>query len=164
MRWGANRTLPYAERLEIEATHASKFEEWFRWLAGYDNFPFSNVGVNVVGWAVKDKALLPGPTDHLDVYTDFVDDEGFPTCDPGCSRDEHPDGDYSGCPGGADRRFHQFLLFDPISFGDFNMGAATGYGIYISLFGWENVGRVKEHWPMLVHEMVCTCSVPMQLE
>lgn len=31
--------------------------------------PFDNVKVNVVGWAVKDKSLLEGSTEGLDIYT-----------------------------------------------------------------------------------------------
>ncbi|KAI9147339.1 hypothetical protein HJFPF1_12358 [Paramyrothecium foliicola] len=104
-------------------------------------------------WALQDRALLEGPADGFDVYTDFKDNEGFPTCNPGCSRDSHQDGDYSGCPGSTDRRFLQFVLLDPVSFGDNNRGAATSFGAFISLYGWKTIGSQGKDWPMLVHEL-----------
>lgn len=73
---------------------------------------YAQVRSNVVRWAVRDAAILQGPTDGFEAYTGFTDDGGLPTCSPG-SRHEHPYDDYSGCRGGPSNRFHQFFLMDP---------------------------------------------------
>lgn len=152
--WGANRTLPDTERRHLEAVYKRQFDEWLQWLPSHDNFPFQDIKINVVGWAARERALLSLSLDEDEVYIGFTDDSFMqPTCNPGCSRDKHLDGDYSGCPGGRDRRFHQILVIDP-SWGDANMGAASGFGVSISLWGWENVGSKQERWPMLTHELV----------
>lgn len=91
----------------------------------------------------------------LSRYSDFTDEDGLPTCNPGCSRHEHPDGDYSQ-RGGAENRFHQFFLLDPISFGNMTMAAATGSGFYVGYTGWETVGSEVSDWPHLLHETVST--------
>ena len=157
MRWGANRTLPEAERRHIEAVYSERFHEWLRWLPCYDSFPFRKVNIKVVGWATYHKSLLPGVMDDVNVYAGFEDDLfNLPACNPGCSRYQHLDGNYTDCPGGRDNRFHQFLLLDP-SWGEHNMGAASGFGVSISLYGWETVGSQQEDWPMLTHELVSAC-------
>ncbi|KAF9878838.1 hypothetical protein CkaCkLH20_03738 [Colletotrichum karsti] len=155
----ANRTLPAAERQLFESVYKKSVQEWMRWLPGWDNFPFESVNVNVVGWAARSKFQIQGSTGGIDVHTGFNDDQGYPTCNPGCSRELHPDGDFSGCPGGPERRFHQFLLLDP-SWGEFNMGAASSAGVSISLYGWETIGSQGKDWPMLVHEFGHSISFP----
>lgn len=76
---------------------------------GFDNFPFSNIEVKVVGWAVRDKNLLQGSTSGLDIYTN-KDAEGIPECAPVCGRMfNQNDLSYKNCPGGADRHYDQSL-------------------------------------------------------
>lgn len=140
-------------RQQIESQYRKIYQYWFEWLPGYDSFPFDKVDINFVGWAVADRNLLQGSTDGLDIYTESKDEYGFLDCNPGCSVDKHLDGDFSDCPGGPKHRYHHFLWFDN-TWGDRDMGAAIGYGIDISLWGWENVGSKMGDWPILVHEMV----------
>lgn len=125
-----------------------QYQKWFEWVYGYDGFPYTKVGVNIVGWAVSDTSLLEGSTSDIDVYTD-VDDDGIPMCALGCSRDAHLDSDYSGCTGGSDSHFDQSLWLTD--------GLDGGYG-----YSWgQQVGREyfmnnidADNLHILLHEMV----------
>ncbi|KAH7057110.1 hypothetical protein B0J12DRAFT_567992 [Macrophomina phaseolina] len=163
MRWNSNRTLTQTERQQMVAEYEKTYKKWFEWLPGWDNYPFHDIKFKVVGWAVKDRSLLQGSTDGAAIYTNATDEDGQVACDLGCSRDKHLDGDYSGCPGGQEARFHQFLYFNASSL-EVDMGAATGYGTYINLWGWENVGRKMGDWPILLHELGHTFGFPDYLD
>ncbi|RSL94444.1 hypothetical protein CEP52_012634 [Fusarium oligoseptatum] len=145
VRWESDETVTAAYREEIATTLQTQYNKWFKWLYGYDNFPYSDIQVNVVGWAVKDKSLLQGSTDDIDVYTD-VDSEGIPQCSETCGRFFHQDGDYSSCPGGADRHYDQSLWLTKGMAG----GAGGDWG---QRLGPEGVGHI------LLHEMGHTFSL-----
>ncbi|KAG6358138.1 hypothetical protein INS49_014022 [Diaporthe citri] len=104
----------------------------------------SQVKFNVTGWATSPTMM--------------------PTYNPGCSRHEHPDGDYSGCDEGASNRFHQFSLLDPIGFGNMTMASATGFGFFVGYDGWKNVGSKVPDWPLLLHETGHTFGFPDYLD
>ena len=154
MRW-ANDTRPLDEatRDAILSQHSKQYQQWVQWLVGYDGFPFKDVQINVVGWAVANEALFQGSPHGFPVYTDFRDNDGNPTCDPGCSRLLHLEGDYSSCPLGAEYRFHHYLEINP-AWGAVDMGAAGGEGLEMSEYGWDNTGSKMGDWPVLVHETV----------
>jgi hypothetical protein len=154
MRWGPNATLTEDERSHIVAVYEENYRKWLGLLPGYDNFPYDDITFNVTAWAVHNESFLEGSTDGFDVYTEYADDDGMPTCNPGCSRELHPDGDYSQCDGGADNRFHQFFLLDPVAYGNYSMASASGLGFFVSYWGWENVGSKEPDWPLLLHETV----------
>ncbi|GJC95933.1 cellulose-binding family ii [Colletotrichum higginsianum] len=128
VRWGSNKTLTETTRQQIASQHTKLYNYWFRWLSGHDNFPFEEVKINYIGWAVRDRVQLQGSLDGLDVYTGYTDEQGDLDCNPACSVEKHLDGDFSDCPGGRDHRYHQFLFLNP-AWGEYNMGAAMGYGI-----------------------------------
>jgi hypothetical protein len=153
MRWGTNTTLTTDTREKMVAMYTKQYERWFSWLAGWDNYPYQDFKLKVAGWAVSDSTLFEGSANGVPVYTGFHDGDGAPTCDPGCSRDLHVNGDYSACPGGPEQRFHQFFFIDP-SWGEYNMGAASGPGVYISAYGWDTVGSKVGDWSILIHEQV----------
>ncbi|KAJ2998005.1 hypothetical protein NUW58_g455 [Xylaria curta] len=153
MRWDSNETVTETMREQILAEYTKIYGYWFQWLSGYDNFPFSQVNFNVVGWAVRDQNILQGSLSSFDTYTNFSDESGFPTCNPACAYHNNLDGDYSECPGGPEQRYHQFFFLDQGFWGDHNMGAASGDGIDVSLYGWKTVGSKMDDWPILVHEM-----------
>ncbi|KAL1852525.1 hypothetical protein Daus18300_012123 [Diaporthe australafricana] len=96
VRWDSDEAVPAAQRDQVANEVNTAYQKWFKWVYGWDNFPFNNITVQVVGWAVKDKSLLQGSTDGLDIYTD-IDEEGIPQCAPSCGRFFHKDGDYSSC-------------------------------------------------------------------
>ncbi|KAH7353388.1 hypothetical protein B0T11DRAFT_300536 [Plectosphaerella cucumerina] len=159
LRWGSTSSLTQENREQLESVYEQSIQQWLRWLPSWDGFPYEDVNVNVAAWAVNDTAQIEGPTDGFDVHTGFHDTDGLPTCNPGCSRELHQDGDYSGCPGGPDRRFHQYLVLSPL-WGDYNMGAAASFGVDLSLFGWETIGSQGKPWPMPVHEFGHTFGFP----
>ncbi|KAI8685176.1 CBM1 domain-containing protein [Fusarium keratoplasticum] len=139
VRWESDQPVTAAYREEIATTLQTQYNKWFKWLYGYDNFPYSDIKVNVVGWAVKDKSLLQGSTAGIDVYTD-VDSEGVPQCSEKCGRFFHQDGNYNQCPGGADRHYDQSLWLTKGMAG----GAGGDWG---QRLGPEGVGHI------LLHEM-----------
>ncbi|KAL0934639.1 cellulose-binding family ii [Colletotrichum truncatum] len=108
VRWESSASVTEAQRKSVAAALNRSHQSWYKWLYGYDNFPFSSVKVNVVGWAVKDKSLLQGSTDGIQVYTD-KDAEGIPQCAESCGRFFNQNGDYSKCAAGADRHYDQSL-------------------------------------------------------
>lgn len=100
-----------------------------------------------MGWAVKDKSLLEGSTEGLDIYTD-VDSEGIPQCAESCGRYFNQAGDYSGCEGGADRHYDQSLwLTDGMGGGaGGDWGQRIGSEYFLQALGSENIH-------ILLHEM-----------
>lgn len=145
VRWESDEPVSAAYRQEIASLLQSQYNKWFKWLYGFDNFPYTDIKVNVVGWAVKDKSLLQGSTAGIDVYTD-VDREGIPQCSEKCGRFFHQDGDYSQCPGGADRHYDQSLWLTK------GMGGGAG-GDWGQRLSPQGVGHI------LLHEMGHTFSL-----
>ena len=78
MRWGSNQTVTEATHEQIFAEYTKIYGQWWEWLTGYENFPYSQVSFDVVGWAVRDRSLLQGSTDGFDVYTNTTDMNDFP--------------------------------------------------------------------------------------
>ncbi|KAF5011798.1 hypothetical protein FDECE_2088 [Fusarium decemcellulare] len=144
VRWESSESVTAEQRTQVAEALQESYNKWFKWVSGWDNFPYESVKINVVGWAVKDKSLLQGSTDGIDVYTD-TDAEGIPQCAESCGRFFHQDGDYSGCSGGADRHYDQSLwLTDGMSGGaggdwgqrigrEYMMGALGSSNIHILL-------------------------------
>ncbi|CEI66056.1 hypothetical protein FVEN_g4533 [Fusarium venenatum] len=152
MRWNSDKVLDEETRNDIHTQLVQQYEQWLEWLPGWDNFPFKEVKHNVIAWAVANESQLVGNRDDFHVYTEFKDDNGVPTCDPGCSRHLNSDGDFSKCGRGKENRFQQYFLVDK-SWGEHNMGAAGGEGITISEYGWDTVGSQLGNWSILVHEV-----------
>lgn len=71
-------------------------------------WPYDHVEVKVVGWAVRDRSTLQWNDDSVDIYVNDIR-ENAPQCAEPCGRFFNQDGDYSRCPGGADRHYDQSL-------------------------------------------------------
>ncbi|KAI3394854.1 hypothetical protein diail_2140 [Diaporthe ilicicola] len=123
VRWDSDEAVPASRRDVIALEVDAAYQKWFKWVYGWDNFPYTTITVKVVGWAVKDKSLLQGSTDGLDIYTD-VDADGIPQCAPECGRFFHTDGDYSLCAAGEDRHYDQSIWLTP----GFEGGAGGDWG------------------------------------
>ncbi|KKK18719.1 hypothetical protein P175DRAFT_0496365 [Aspergillus ochraceoroseus IBT 24754] len=108
VRWESAQPVTEAQRAEIASAASRSFNQWISVLAGFEDWPYNTVEVNVVGWAVRDASLLQGDTSGIDIHT-TTDENGVPQCVPSCGRFFHQDGDYSSCPGGADRHYDQSL-------------------------------------------------------
>ncbi|TKX22924.1 metallopeptidase-like protein 2 [Elsinoe australis] len=104
VRWESTKANTEAQRADTVTALRRSVNKWIDSLAGYDGWPYSDVEVNVVGYAVSNPSLLQGSTSGLDVYT-TKDDGGIPQCDPRCGRFFNQDNDYSECPGGAARHY-----------------------------------------------------------
>ncbi|KAM0339123.1 hypothetical protein ACHAPU_011076 [Fusarium lateritium] len=147
VRWDSTATLTEAQRTKIAKVYDQQYQKWFKWLYGYNGFPYTNVKVNIVGYAVKDKSQLQGSTTGYDVYTD-LDADGIPMCPVACARDAHLDGDYSGCKAGADRHYDNSLwLTDGLEGGfGFNWGQQVGREYFMNNLDSDNIH-------ILLHEM-----------
>ncbi|SPJ71043.1 uncharacterized protein FTOL_00771 [Fusarium torulosum] len=147
VRWDSTATLTEAQRTKIAKVYDQQYQKWFKWLYGYNGFPYSNVKVNIVGYAVKNKSQLQGSTTGYDVYTD-LDADGIPMCPVSCARDAHLDGDYSGCKAGANRHYdHSLWLTDGLEGGfGHNWGQQVGREYFMN-----NLDSGNIH--ILLHEM-----------
>ncbi|PNS17303.1 hypothetical protein CAC42_6986 [Sphaceloma murrayae] len=104
VRWESTQTSTEAQRASTVTALRRSMNKWLDSLAGYDGWPYSDVEVNVVGYAVDSASKLQGSTAGLDVYT-TKDQGGIPECDPRCGRFFNQNNDYSKCPGGAARHY-----------------------------------------------------------
>lgn len=150
VRWNNDEKSTADARASTVKALQRSMQQWFDILVGYDGFPLTELNVNVVGYAVKDKSQLEGDTSDIDVYT-TADADGVPQCDPGCYRANHLDGDMSQCPGGKASRYDISLWLD-----DSLEGQMGGYG-----YNWgEEIGPdyfldniEQENIHILLHEM-----------
>ncbi|KAI1015476.1 hypothetical protein LB504_010904 [Fusarium proliferatum] len=147
VRWDSSATVTEAERTKIASAYNAQYQKWFKWLYGYNGFPYDEVKVNIVAYAVKDKSQLQGSTAGYEVYTE-LDADGVPMCPVACARDAHLDGDYSGCKAGADRHYdHSLWLKDGLEGGfGHNWGQEVGREYFMN-----NLDSDSIH--ILLHEM-----------
>jgi len=89
-------TVTAQDRADVETALKRSVKKWMDWLVGFDNFPFTEIKVQVVGWAVYTPSLLQGNTDGIHVYTD-KDVDGVPQCSQDCGRFFHQNNDYAAC-------------------------------------------------------------------
>jgi hypothetical protein len=150
VRWNhSGKSNATARASTVKALQRS-MQKWFDVLVGFEGFPLTELNVDVVGYAVKDKSLLEGDTTGLDIYT-TADADGVPECDTRCYRAAHLDGDLSGCPGGEDSRYDISLWLDEsldAQFGGYgyNWGEELGPDYFL-----DNVDLDNIH--ILLHEM-----------
>lgn len=157
VRWESDTTVTKDQRDQINSAVGAQWAKWFEWTTGYDNFPYSNISVQVVGWAVKDASLLEGDTSDITVYTD-TDVDGIVQCAEACGRYFHVDGDYSGCEAGEAGHYDQSLwLTDDIeggTGGDWGQRISSDY--MLGALGSDNIH-------ILLHEMVSSTTYISQL-
>ncbi|KAF4991257.1 hypothetical protein FGRMN_7917 [Fusarium graminum] len=145
VRWESSASVTAEQRAKVSTAIQDSYSSWMKWVSGWDNFPYEEVKVNVVGWAVKNKSLLQGSTEGLDIYTD-TDAEGIPQCSEKCGRFFHQDGDYSSCPGGAERHYDNSLwLTDGMEGGaGGDWGQRIGREYFMQLLGTKNI-HILQH-------------------
>ncbi|CVK90777.1 uncharacterized protein FPRN_07216 [Fusarium proliferatum] len=145
VRWESSASVTAEQRTKVASALQDSYSAWMKWVSGYDNFPYEEVKINVVGWAVKNKSLLQGSTEGLDIYTD-TDAEGIPQCSEKCGRFFHQDGDYSSCPGGAERHYDNSLwLTDGMQGGaGGDWGQRIGREYFMDLLGQKDI-HILEH-------------------
>ncbi|KKA28174.1 hypothetical protein TD95_004219 [Thielaviopsis punctulata] len=113
VRWESNHTVDAATRAKILSAAQRSYARWYSWLYAFDNFPYTDIPVNIVGWAVSDASLLTGNTGNMTVYAGDTDDQGAPQCAPACGKFFQKGNDYSGCAGGQAQHYdHTLWLTD----------------------------------------------------
>ncbi|GMF65411.1 unnamed protein product [Phytophthora lilii] len=62
-----------------------QFQLWNHWLIGYDCWPYEQIDIKVVGFAVRDASLLDWNDDSLGkIYEGVLDQNGVPQCPDEC--------------------------------------------------------------------------------
>lgn len=70
VRWQSYKTITYEQRQQFETMAQDCVHAWTDLLVGYDDWPYQDVEVNIVGWAVLDKSCLLDLHDDEVVWTD----------------------------------------------------------------------------------------------
>ncbi|KAI4700777.1 hypothetical protein J4E81_003741 [Alternaria sp. BMP 2799] len=150
VRWNhSGKSTASARASTVKALQRS-LQKWFDVLVGFEGFPLTELNVNVVGYAVKDKNLIESDVNGLDIYT-TTDGDGVPECDTRCYRAAHLDGDMNQCPGGEASRYDISLWLDKSLEGQmggygYNWGEEIGPDYFLNNIDQENIH-------ILLHEM-----------
>jgi len=151
VRWDSAAHVTAAQRDAVAATLQRQYQKWMDQMLdngqGWNNWPYKQVPVKVVGWAVRDRAQLEWSDTSVDVYVNDIREDA-PQCGEPCGRFFHQDGNYSGCPGGASHHYdHSLWLTAGFSGGaGGDWGQRIGSEYYLSNLNAENVH-------ILLHEM-----------
>ncbi|MDP9793617.1 hypothetical protein J2S43_002129 [Catenuloplanes nepalensis] len=108
VRWDSSAPVSAALRDQIEVKLGQQFNKWIAAMAGFDGFPYTNVPVNVVGWAVRDRNTLQWTDDSVDIYVNNIR-ENAPQCAEPCGRFFNQNGQYPNCPGGYAHHYDMSL-------------------------------------------------------
>lgn len=108
VRWDSQQPVSSALRDDIESKLQEQYRLWFDQMAGWNDWPFQQIEVNVVGWAAYDRSLLQWDDDSVDVYIGDIREDA-PQCAEDCGRFFHQDGNYPNCPGGYEHHYDQSL-------------------------------------------------------
>lgn len=130
VRWQSSKSVTLEQRQKIAAMLQRQINNWAKCLKGYEDWPYDEITVNVVGWACADASQILDKQSNEIVYTDYITDElskqdssipaKLPTAPSELSRADHYwDSSYS-YPGGYDKRFDMYL------WGTSNLNGGTG--------------------------------------
>ena len=151
VRWDSTAHVTASQRDAVAAALQRQYQKWMDQMLdngqGWNNWPYQQVPVKVVGWAVRDRSQLEWTDNSVDVYVNDIN-ENAPQCSPPCGRFFHQDGNYSGCPGGASRHYDHSLWLTA----GFAGGAGGDWGQRIgSEYFMSNLTTDSIH--ILLHEM-----------
>ena len=119
VRWQSNQSVTLQQRKNIAKMISNQINNWTKYLKGYDEWPYDDIKVNVVGWACADASLILDKQSDEKIYTDYIYDDlsnsnpsipsKLPVAPSELSRFDHfEDPNYS-YPGGLDKRFDMYL-------------------------------------------------------
>jgi hypothetical protein len=112
VRWDSSASVTAAQRDQIHAALARQYKKWMDGMVGHNGFPYTEVPVKVVGWAVRDRNQLQWSDTSVDIYVNNIR-ENAPQCSEPCGRFFNQSGNYPNCPGGAARHYdHSLWLTD----------------------------------------------------
>jgi cellulose binding protein with CBM2 domain len=151
VRWDSTAHVTAAQRDAVAAALQRQYQKWMDQMldngSGWNNWPYRQVPVKVVGWAVRDRAQLEWTDTSVDIYVNDIN-ENAPQCGTPCGRFFHQDGNYSGCPGGASHHYDHSLWLTA----GFSGGAGGDWGQRIgSEYYLSNLTADNIH--ILLHEM-----------
>lgn len=135
VRWQSNLDITLQQRKDIEVMIGNQINNWTQYLIGYDDWPYKEITVKVVGWAVPNASqILDKQADEI-VYTDTTVDGNpdfanipLPNAPSSLSRFDHFTQMNYQYPGGLDKRFDMYLW----GTAGFNGGAGGDWGQRIS--------------------------------
>ncbi|OWZ09613.1 Neutral zinc metallopeptidase [Phytophthora megakarya] len=103
VRWDSTDKLSKTVASKFQDMLARQYAAWNHWLIGYNCWPYNEIKVNIVGFAVKEASLLDWSDDSFGPITvGDLDSEGVAQCDQTCYRSNDNIGswsDTSGCKG-----------------------------------------------------------------
>ncbi|MEV0389305.1 hypothetical protein [Nonomuraea sp. NPDC050643] len=147
VRWDTGATVTAAQRDQIHATLARQFKKWMDLMVGHNAWPYTNVPVKVVGWAVRDRNQLQWSDNSVDIYVNNIR-ENAPQCAEPCGRFFNQNGQYPNCPGGPSHHYDMSLWLTA----GFGGGAGGDWGQRIgSEYYMSNLNTDNVH--ILLHEM-----------
>ena len=74
VRWESNNTVTLQQRRQIAGMLYDGINEWIRPLMGYEDFPFGEIPVNVVGWAVQNENLVLDRQPNENIWVNSTND------------------------------------------------------------------------------------------
>jgi len=74
VRWQSYQTLTYSQRQKMEDMISRQINAWTKWLVGFENWPYDEIDVNIVGWAVIDESVILDKHSDEVVYTTCTSD------------------------------------------------------------------------------------------
>ncbi|KAG6604488.1 Neutral zinc metallopeptidase, Zn-binding site [Phytophthora cinnamomi] len=87
VRWDAKSNLDKNKASKFQAILERHFDAWNDWLVGYNCWPFTEVKVNMVGWAANQASQFGWSDESLGkIYEGDVGSDGAPQCPDECYR------------------------------------------------------------------------------
>jgi len=147
VRWDSSATVTAAQRDQVHAALARQHKKWTDELTGHNAWPYAEVPVRVVGWAVRNRSQLQWTDNSVDIYVNDIR-ENAPQCSVPCGRFFHQNGQYPNCPGGVARHYDQSLWLTD----GFGGGAGGDWGQRVGReYFMNNINAADMH--ILLHEI-----------
>ena len=72
VKWQSKQTITLEQRNKLQTVLETAVNDWTDWLVGYENWPYTHVNVQIVGWAVLDQNCLLDLQPDETVYTTTI--------------------------------------------------------------------------------------------
>jgi hypothetical protein len=108
IRWDSSAHVTVTQRDSIQAALKRQVKKWTDVMVGHNGWPYTDVPVKIVGWAVRDRAQLEWTDSSVDIYVNNIR-ENAPQCGEPCGRYFNQSGSYPNCPGGIAHHYDQSL-------------------------------------------------------
>jgi hypothetical protein len=151
VRWDSKSVATPEIREELNASIQKQYKKWMDVIKGFQGWPYDEVKVNIVGWAVRDASLAPGATDGSYKIHTTKDPQGVPICDVKCSRSRRPSNYQTSCPDGVGKHFdNEVWLKDGLKGGKGNFNfQQIGKEYYLG-----EMAKGKDDIHIYLHEVV----------